>query len=244
VLGVGFGYRPVENAAFAVERGRVDLFERKLDVVRRLLAGEEVTAAGDGFRLERARLALVPERPPPVWLAANSDVAVRRAARLADAWLVNPHTRLDELERQMRLFRSERAAGGRPPVAQTPILKEVCVAASDEEAMAVARPHLGEKYRAYVDWGQSEVLPPTDSLRREWAELTAGGRFIIGSPPTCAAIVREHVERLGVDHLIGRFQWPGMPQQHVLRSMRLLAEEVLPAVTEGRAGGARPVGGG
>ena len=153
VLGVGFGYRAVENAAFGVRSRRADLFERKLDVVRRLLAGDSVTASGDGFELEDARLALVPERPPPVWIAANSDQAVRRAARLGDAWFVNPHTRLDELERQMHLFHEERAAHDLPAPEITPVLKEVCVAASDEEAMEAARPYLKNKYDAYVEWG-------------------------------------------------------------------------------------------
>jgi len=237
VLGVGMGYRPVENAAFAVPKQRAKLFERKVDVVRRLLAGETVTARGHGFELSDARLTLVPERPPPIWVAANSDAAVRRAARLGDAWVVNPHTRLDELERQMRLFLAERAACELPAATSTPVLKEVCVAASDEQAFDIARPFLEGKYDTYVDWGQSEVLPPADTLRREFAELTAGGRFVIGSPETCAAILAEHVDRLGADHFICRVQWPGMPQQHALSSMRLLAREVLPVLHATRRGG-------
>ena len=36
VLGVGIGYRAVENAAFGVAQRRADLFERKLDILRRL----------------------------------------------------------------------------------------------------------------------------------------------------------------------------------------------------------------
>ena len=234
VLGVGFGYRSVENAAFGVRSRRADLFERKLDVVRRLLAGEAVTASGDGFELQDAKLALVPGRPPPVWIAANSDQAVRRAARLGDAWFVNPHTRLDELERQMRLFEQERSAHGLPVPDTTPVLKEVCVAATDEQAIEIARRYLKNKYDAYVEWGQSDVLPPTDTLRREFEELTGGGRFVLGSPETCAAILADHIDRLGADHFVCRVQWPGMPQQQVLRSMRLLAQEVLPAVRGAR----------
>lgn len=230
VLGVGLGYRATENAAFGVGKGRGDLFELKLDVVRRLLAGEQVTASGDGFALEGAALALLPERPPPVWIAANSDRAVRRAARLGDAWLLNPHTTLDELERQVALFHGERAEVGLPRAEQTPIIKEVCIAETDEAAMDAARPYLQGKYEAYVEWGQSEVLPGGDTLRREWEQLTGGGRFILGSPETCAAQIRAHVERLGVDHLICRVQWPGMPQADVLRTLRLLATEALPAV--------------
>jgi alkanesulfonate monooxygenase SsuD/methylene tetrahydromethanopterin reductase-like flavin-dependent oxidoreductase (luciferase family) len=230
VLGVGFGYRSVENAAFGVRSRRADLFEQKLDVVRRLLAGESVTIAGDGFELDDARLALVPDRPPPVWIAANSDQAVRRAARLGDAWFVNPHGRLDELERQMRLFERERTAHSLPIPQTTPVFKEVCVATTDEQATEIARPYLKNKYEAYVQWGQSEVLPPSDTLRREFDELRAGGRFVLGSPETCAETLIDHVDRLGADHFVCRLQWPGMPQQQVLSSMRLLAQEVLPAV--------------
>jgi alkanesulfonate monooxygenase SsuD/methylene tetrahydromethanopterin reductase-like flavin-dependent oxidoreductase (luciferase family) len=236
VLGVGFGYRDVENAAFGVAgvapRERAAVFERKLDVVRRLLAGEAVTAAGEGFELSEARLALLPVRTPPIWMAANSDGAVRRAARLGDAWLVNPHTRLDELERQMRIYHEERAACGLPAPAAAPVFKEVCVAATDEAAVEIARPYLKSKYKAYVDWGQSEVLPRGDTLRREFAELTAGGRFVLGSPDTCVDILADHVDRLGADHFVCRLQWPGMPQREVLSSMRLLAWEVLPALRE------------
>lgn len=232
VLGVGIGYRAEENAAFGVGRGRGRVLEDKLDVVRRLLAGETVSASGPGYELDGAALALVPERPPALWLAANGDRAVARAARLADAWFVNPHTRLDELERQMVLFRAERRAAGRTAATATPVLKEVCVAATDEEAIETAHPHLQGKYEAYVDWGQSEVMPGSDTLRRAFAELTAGGRFVLGSPETCAAILAEHVERLGADRFICRLQWPGMPQEQVLRSMRLLAEEVLPRLNE------------
>jgi alkanesulfonate monooxygenase SsuD/methylene tetrahydromethanopterin reductase-like flavin-dependent oxidoreductase (luciferase family) len=238
VLGVGFGYREVENAAFGVARGRADLFERKLDVVRRLLAGESVTASGDGFALSDVELALAPSRMPPIWIAANSDRAVRRAARLGDAWFVNPHTKLDELARQMRIYREERAAAGCSDAGATPVLKEVCVAASDEQALEVARPYLRRKYLTYVDWGQSDVLPRGDTLRREFADLTAGGRFVIGSPETCAALLTEHVERLGAGHFVCRLQWPGMPQRDVLRSMRMLGEEVLP-ILRGHAAIAR-----
>jgi alkanesulfonate monooxygenase SsuD/methylene tetrahydromethanopterin reductase-like flavin-dependent oxidoreductase (luciferase family) len=226
VLGVGLGYRDEENAAFGLPAERVRVYREKLDVVRRLLEGEEVTASGHGYRLERARLAPRPlQRPrPPIWMAANSDAAVRRAARLADTWYVNPHTTLAEVERQLELFRAER--GSEP--AELPLMREACVAPSDEEALALARPHLAPKYAAYVDWGQSDVLPPSDTLRREWEELRAG-RFIVGGPETAAAEIRA-LSDLGVTELVLRVQWPGMPQRDALQTLDLLATEILPRV--------------
>jgi alkanesulfonate monooxygenase SsuD/methylene tetrahydromethanopterin reductase-like flavin-dependent oxidoreductase (luciferase family) len=229
VLGAGIGYRDVELAAFGVTDRPAGVFEAKLQVVRDLLAGEEVTASGPGYELRGARLTLVPPRPVPVWVAANRDVAVRRAARVGDAWLMNPHTTLDELERQHAVFGAARAEAGLPAPAEVPALREVCVAPTDEEAMLVAARHLQGKYASYVAWGQSDVMPDGDTLRRAWEELTAGGRFVIGSPQTAGRMLAEHAQRAGITHLVCRMQWPGMEQELVLRSMRLLAEEALPA---------------
>ena len=60
--------------------------------------------------------------------------------------------------------------------------------------------------------------------------LADGGRFVVGGPETCARQLREHVERLGATTFLFRFQWPGMPQELVLASMRLAAREVFPLV--------------
>jgi alkanesulfonate monooxygenase SsuD/methylene tetrahydromethanopterin reductase-like flavin-dependent oxidoreductase (luciferase family) len=227
VLGVGLGYRREENEAFGVTDRRAQIFAEKLEVVRRLLEGEEVTASGHGYRLERARLTLRPvQRPrPPIWMAANGDAAVRRAAALADTWFVNPHATVGELARQACLFVAER---GSPPE-ELPAIREACVAGSDEEALAIARPHLDRKYRAYVDWGQSEALPPTDTLRRDWDELRAG-RFVVGSPETAAAQIRELRDRVGITHLVFRVQWPGLPHADAKRTLELLATEVFPSI--------------
>jgi len=229
VAGFGLGYRRVENAAFGVEGKRAALFEGKVEVVRRLLAGERVTASGPGYELEDAQLSLTPQRQPEIWVAANSDEAVRRAARIGDAWLLNPHTTIAELERQGSLYRDQRTKCGMPLPA-LPALREVCVAATDEAAMEIARPYLGPKYDAYVKWGQSEALPPTDTLRRSFSDLAREGRFVIGSPQSCATQMLEHQRRLGVDEILCRVAWPGMPPEQAMRSLELLAREVLPLV--------------
>jgi alkanesulfonate monooxygenase SsuD/methylene tetrahydromethanopterin reductase-like flavin-dependent oxidoreductase (luciferase family) len=79
-----------------------------------------------------------------------------------------------------------------------------------------------------VQWGQDAVLPEGDTLRQGFEQLADGGRFIVGGPETCARQIREHVDRLGVTGFLFRFQWPGMPQELVLASMRLAAREVFP----------------
>ena len=51
---------------------------------------------------------------PPIWIAANNDNAVKRAARLSDAWLINPHATSQTVIDQMELFLQERNAANLP----------------------------------------------------------------------------------------------------------------------------------
>ena len=119
-----------------------------------------------------------------------------RAARVGDAWFVNPHTTVDELERQ--LGSSSRERGARP--AELPAIRECCVAPTDEEAIESARPFLDE-VQGVRRLGPERGAAATDTLRREWDELRAG-RFIVGSPDTAAAQIREHRDRLGITLLL------------------------------------------
>lgn len=231
VLGVGQGYRQVENDAFGIATDRGQVFEDKVRVVQDLLAGKEVTADGPGYRLREARLAL-PAPAVPLWIAANSDAGVRRVAALGGTWLLNPHSSLGQLERQVRSYHGARAAAGHPPAVDLPAAREVCIRPTAAEAVEVAKPHIERKYAAYVAWGQDATMPSGDSLRQDWHDLAAGGRFIIGSPEDCVTRIVEHVNRLGITELICRFQWPGTPQREAVRSMRLFARDVIPVVKE------------
>ena len=63
-----------------------------------------------------------------------------------------------------------------------------------------------------------------------WADLDAMGSIIVGSPETALRELRELRERLGVTDVAVRAQWPGLPHADVLRTLRLLASDVLPAL--------------
>ena len=94
VFGIGLGYRDVEFDAFKVPRGqRVRRFEGCLEVVKRLWTEESVTVDNDVCTLAGVTLTCRPvQRPhPPIWVAANNDSAIRRAARIGDTWFINPH---------------------------------------------------------------------------------------------------------------------------------------------------------
>ena len=97
VLGVGIGYRVAELAAFGTNRrDRVSRFEESIELMKLLWSGEEVNHDGKHWQVHNARLGLTPlQKPhPPIWIAAQSRGAVRRAAALADRYPRAP-TRLE-----------------------------------------------------------------------------------------------------------------------------------------------------
>jgi alkanesulfonate monooxygenase SsuD/methylene tetrahydromethanopterin reductase-like flavin-dependent oxidoreductase (luciferase family) len=230
VFGVGLGYRDVENEAMGLSpKSRVGRLEEGLDVIERLWSGEPVSYEGKHFHLRDVRISLRPlQQPrPPIWLAANADAGVKRAARRADAWLMNPHTTLPTLERQLALFHETRAALGRPPARAIPLIRECYVAPDAAAARAEARPFLEGKYAAYRAWEQDKALPAGETFAHDFDEL-ARDRFLVGDPARVREEIAHYRERLGITDLIVRVQWPGMDPARVLRSIRLLGEEVLP----------------
>ena len=232
IFGVGLGYRKVEDDAFGLAPGaRVGRTLAHLGVVTRLWAGEPVSYESPECTLRGATTLVRPvQKPrPPIWVAANNDGAVVRAAEIGDTWIVNPHATIATIVRQLELFRATRARLGRAAPAEIPLLRELCVGETRGEAVRVTRPFLERKYQAYVAWGQHKVLPGDDDMTQTFDDL-ARDRFIIGDPAECAAEIQCTLERTGATAIVFRLHWPGLPHEVVMRSLRLLGEKIRPLV--------------
>ena len=232
IFGVGLGYREEEFEAFGVEKKRsARVFEAKLDVIQRLWAGEVLEAEGPGYRLSGAQTQLKPvQQPrPPLWIAANSDAAVRRAARLGDAWFIGPHSSVQALEQQLPIYREALRDAGKGEPAELPLAREVFIDETRERAWERAKPYLEAKYRVYSDWGQDRVLPDSEAFGLDYREL-ARDRFLIGTPNDVLAGLEDCQRRLGVNLVIVRLQWAGTEGAEAERALRLLGTEVLPAL--------------
>ena len=235
VFGCGIGYRDVEFKAFGVPRaGLGKRFEECLEAVKRLWTEEFVTMRGSHFELDGATCTIKPvQQPmPPIWIGANADVAIRRAARLADCWYINPHNTLTTIERQMDLYKRALDEYRKPFPAEVPMRREVFVAPSRAEAIRRAQPYLEEKYKAYRAWGQDKVMPKGDDFDHGFDELLED-RFLLGSPAEVAEQMIRLNRRLGVNHIVASVHWPGMPNSLALDQLQILAEEVMPQVRQG-----------
>ena len=120
-------------------RERPSRFERTLDIVRRLCAGDEV----DGVRI-----APVPPEPLEVWIGAAAPKAIDRAARLGDAFLIGPEATPTEVPELVAAYRDACARHGRP-AARVAIRRDVHVGSDDADADRVAGPVLARGYRGF-----------------------------------------------------------------------------------------------
>jgi alkanesulfonate monooxygenase SsuD/methylene tetrahydromethanopterin reductase-like flavin-dependent oxidoreductase (luciferase family) len=120
-------------------RTRAKTFEHHLDVIRRLLAGEEVDGAGIG--------PLPPERLE-VWIGGTAPAAIDRAARLGDAWLAAPELVRDQAAELAQQYLERCAAHGQIPSAVA-IRRDVHVGADEDDAWRVAGPIIDAGYRGF-----------------------------------------------------------------------------------------------
>lgn len=147
----------------APPKGRAQLFEHHLDLIRRLLSGEEV----DGVRV-----APTPAEPLEIWIGGHAAPAIDRAARMGDAWIAAPWA-TDEQAAEMAVeYRKACEAHGRTPAAVV-LRRDVHVGDDEADARRVADPVLAGGYRG-MDPSATVVGSP-DQVAERFAAYAAMG---------------------------------------------------------------------
>jgi alkanesulfonate monooxygenase SsuD/methylene tetrahydromethanopterin reductase-like flavin-dependent oxidoreductase (luciferase family) len=229
-VGIAIGYKPDEFALYGVPLdGRGARFEEQLTIMKRLWSGEHVRFRGRVYAVD-GRLEPRPvQRPsPPLWIGGWGDLALKRAATLADAWIPGPTADLARLlAGKQRILDERRAAGRAEPVSAWPLTRDVIIADTDREARELAEQHIMIAYRREYAGGWRHPLIDA-SVATDLDRLMAD-RFVIGGPDECVAAIGRFVERYGVTHLICRMYFPGLPHPRIMRGLELLARHVIPA---------------
>jgi probable F420-dependent oxidoreductase len=225
MLGLGMGYRDVEFEAFGTSRKeRARRTEEGIDVLRGAWGDEPFTYEGRFYQLRDLNVTPKPvQKPhPPLWLAATSEPAARRAARY-DMNLLPQHDRrlayepwLDELNR----------LGKNPADYRIGLIKPWFVADGREDAVwQEARE--GERYRAavYQPWIREGGFPtlPGDAVPIDQS-------YLVGSPSEITDRLHAQREVLPITDFISWGTPVGMDPADpgVRRSLERFATEVIP----------------
>ena len=194
MLGVGTGENLNEHVLgerWPSYDERAEMLEEAVQVMRTLWEGGLVTHRGRNYTVDRARLYSVPDRPPPVAVAAAGPRAAALAGRIGDALVATAPDR-DLVDRF-----DEGGGARKPRYGQV----TVCWAASEEQAIDCAV-EWWPNAALQGDLGQELALPrhfeqATETLTRE----QVAEAVVCGPDPERHREAIERFERAGFDHV-------------------------------------------
>lgn len=233
IFGAGIGYKPDEFALYQVQmEKRGARFEEAIQLIRLLWTEEEVNFTGRHYQVRGLKIEPRPIHHLPMWLGGWGELSLERAAKLGDAWVPGPTADLAKLlDAQNRYSENLKRRGIKPNARSTPLTREVVIAETDVLAREMAEKHLMISYRDEYGGGKwkhpligSEDAAPVDQFER-----LSRDRFLVGSPETIISQIQHFQETFGMDHLICRLYFPGLPHTFIMNEIQLLAKEVLPA---------------
>jgi probable F420-dependent oxidoreductase len=236
ILGIGAGYAPEEFSAFGCSlKERGSRLEEGASLLHRLWTEADVTHHGRHYHVDNATIAPRPvQRPrPPIWFGAWAEPAIRRAARLGDAWLVGPSATLSEIAPSARLYEASCRETGKG-AGEIALFRYVFVASSTTMAITAAGGSFIQAFeRMYFRWPHPVVKRPAGQLT---IERLAADRIILGDPITCANEILRFRKALRFEHLVCRFSVPGISREACETSVDLFTREVMPALRSAASG--------
>ena len=224
-FGVGLGYRKYEFDGLGVDiEDKLARHQEALEIILGAWTTEEFSYKGKYWDIPR--LTLVPrpvQKPhPPVWLASRYtprdvvDFALGGGFKLLSAWQA-----ADQLRKSYQMVEESQAKAGITERVDFGCIRHVYVGENDAEAAKVA-PQAIEYYLKST----AQFRPVGDHER---------GQMIFGGPETCIQKIKELEDIAKINMLICWMNFGALPQETVLRSMKLFASEVVPAFRESKA---------
>ena len=245
-VGIGRGGTLQDYQTFQSDRGdsraRV---EEGIALMRHSWSGAPFDFQGRFHSAERLHVRPRPaQRPhPPLFIAANSEDSVLSAARLGLPTLSSFFVPVDELQKRHRLYRETAVAAGRSMAEIEGLegrswgMRVVHVAPDRDEALrATEAPFMGYQRRMSVLRSEATGGSVPGSFDRALLRLRAfrdyldDGWALIGTPDEVRDALQKYCEATGYGRVLLVMALPGLRTDLALRSMRLFAEKVAPAL--------------
>ncbi len=210
-FGVGAETEPEFAAAGVPFRERGRRTDEAIAIMRRCWGEDEVTFAGEFWRLHGVRVLPKPvQRPLPVWIGGNTEPAMRRAGRLGDGWIPSfiPPDRFAAGVARTQAFAAE--AGRQIPPDHFGALIYYCLDPDPAAARALASPFLPRGRVDDAALARCTAFGPPAAVRERLEEYVAGGgsKFILR--PMCPPErMLEQLAQLAADVVPAFHRRPG-----------------------------------
>ncbi len=240
-VGVGRGVSPYELAFFNVtpQQSR-DMFREALEILTAGLSRGEVSYESEYYSFKNVRLHLEPfQRPyPPLWYPTDNANSIRWLAQEGLNTITHypPMATMRELfDLYQRVWQEHKTDPQRlnahVSAPKYGIVRHVYVAETDPQARQEAKAAFADFIYSFNHLrlvngdtsGRAAYLADFDARLAE-------GLHIVGSPETVKTQVQEHLRITGSNYFVGSFFFGTLTREQTLRSLRLFAEAVMPAL--------------
>jgi alkanesulfonate monooxygenase SsuD/methylene tetrahydromethanopterin reductase-like flavin-dependent oxidoreductase (luciferase family) len=236
---VGVGAGTGRGAEFALWGGEAtehrERFEEILEILRKGLQSDRLDHHGKYFEFTDLPMELRPvqEPHPPFWFAGNPESAARRGANFVGV-AITPE-RVGELVATYLRVSEEEARNPRPWVVppREPLFggtKRMFIAETDDEARERGR----AAYRSYCEHFEEARQYVDPDIRASLPQLADPERaldigvILAGSPETVRQFALQYRES-GANYFVADFHWGDLTHEEAVNSMRLFAQDVMPA---------------
>ncbi len=237
-VGLGRGYQPAEFDALGASLSESQTrFDEAVQILTKAWTEEDFTFEGEHWSVPDPLTILpksVQQPHPPLFVAASSPATFVKAAGAGYGVLSSGASlTMDQVgEAYGRFATALDDLGQDPATREFHSLRFVHVAETDEAAArhiptsrwngrVAAALHNGAD-NVERGWA-TDVSQENEPSDEEWAK-----RLVFGSPETVIGMLKG-LEAIGISHVICHFDFASMPQQEIMASMELFAEEVMPA---------------
>jgi alkanesulfonate monooxygenase SsuD/methylene tetrahydromethanopterin reductase-like flavin-dependent oxidoreductase (luciferase family) len=225
VFGVGSGYLAHEFVGYDSDpKDKRDRFNENLDLVKRLMAGETLSYTGQYSKSEKVVLNVLPHegRVPPMYVAVLARDAAYHVGKQENRIFTVPYASCKDFRDigvMLAEYRKGRAEAGLAFDDDDHVFTlHTHVARTDDEAKAQCK----AAYDLYV-------ATRLYAKRHEYEDILANGICLFGSVETVTAKMRQ-LRDMGIRHVATMHNFGALAPEAVERSMRLFAEEVMPAL--------------
>lgn len=237
ILGVAPGYASEEFEYHNVPREeRVGRFIESINFLQEAWRGERFSFDGKFYEVEDAIVTPPPVQDPhiPIWYGVSGPKMLKRAARRNSVQMASPRHTLEELKDHYAIYKEE-AARVEYDIPETPVIRSVVIAESEEKAAKIAEPAIEDIYQnlyaAKSAEGDRVLRDDKGNIVTDKSDATLEkiqNRFIFGTPEHAAEEIERYQEELEADHVICWTHMPGISGEEAMSSVRLFADEVMP----------------
>ncbi|PTX64593.1 alkanesulfonate monooxygenase SsuD/methylene tetrahydromethanopterin reductase-like flavin-dependent oxidoreductase (luciferase family) [Melghirimyces profundicolus] len=222
-LGLGSGYLPHEFAGFNLDpEGKAFRFNEGLAVLEKAWSGKRFQHQGTYYEFSDVGLKVLPkQKKVPIWIGTLRSRGAEFVGKMGYNIMGVPYVASDSISRLKQVIegykKAYREAGHDETKIHIPLALHTYVAPTREEAERDAKEHLN----LYLDtrlYGRSA----------RFEDLEAREQLLIGSPEDVIQRLRKYKEA-GCDHIMMLMNFGGLPHEKVLKSIQLVAREVMPA---------------